>query len=260
MKLKEIKKHDGVPEFGYKDAIGLLAESGGLSFGTRTCKEEIYHAVGKAIGFDYVGEIQTEAMGPSAFSDNIDKENPGIIFFLKSETKFAMARRINRVVQLLNKRLKIEKEIVVHLHENSNSVLIRFDKWYYRNAVSISALLTFIRSAANSEFEFDTLDDFVESAAIVTRTKNNAGQDTPHFKRIIESKNLENFFDGNLPILKRKNAWLYGRKTDIPYDGIVEYNVAEYDYTDISDGVSVVEDDYNEDNYVPCRCEACSGY
>ena len=58
--------------------------------------------------------------------------------------------------------------------------------------------------------------------------------------------------------MKRENAWQHGRKSDIPYDGIVEYNTAEYDYTDISDGIDDDdEDDYDED-YYRCTCDACT--
>jgi len=258
MTLEEIKRPSGIPESHYAGTMSLIAENGGPAFHFLSCKEEMYHALGKAVGFSYESEFRTFVMGPSTFYDNLDANNPGIVLYVDSSIKFEKARRINSIVCLLNERLGLDKKPEVSLYADSCAVLVRVDKWYYKNSVAISALLTFIRAAAYGSYSFDTIDEFVTKGI----EKKKAGQDSYHLAVIRDNGNLEGFLNKTLPILNRDNAWHLGRKTDIPYDGIVQYSAAESSYTDISGGLSegMFHEDLEDEDYdggYNCGCDYC---
>jgi len=256
MKLKEIKRPNSIPQSSYRNNMSLVGVNGGLSFPLRGCKEEVYHMVGKALGVKYDEASMDYIMGPSEFKEKINVKEPGIIFYVAEDLAFSQARRINRVVQLLHKKHRLKTTPSICLYKGSNALLIKVDKWYYKNPVNLSALLTFIRSAACHDFYFETLDDFIKRII-------EDGCETDDGDQLFQAKrngNLKGFLNKSLPIIKYKgNAWKWGRQDDMTWDGLVSYDKSEEHYYDISDGLSY--DMYNDDfdNDVYC-CYDCNGY
>ena len=232
--------------------MSLLGINGGLAFFLSACKEEVCHMVGKAVGFAYDKYSMDYIMGPDHCDDEIDVEKPGIIIYVDKKDKFSAARRINKVVKKLHKRHELDKPSV-YMFEDSTAILIKVDKWYYKNAVNLSGLLTFIRAASNNDFSFKTLEDFIEVIIGSSQT-----EDGKHLKLAKENGNLEGFLANSLPIMKREdNGWHKGRQTETPWDGIVCYDSNEIDYSDISSGLSWDnEDDYG---FEECQCPDCVG-
>lgn len=239
-KLKEIKRPASIPVLTYKYQMSLIGINGEMSFNISPCKEEVYHMVGKAIGFDYRKRFMEDMIGSSWVKEPIDVDNPGIIFFLSKNKKFSSARRINRIVKLLNKQHKL-KEPEVFMYEGTAAILIKIDKWYYQSPVALSGMLTFIRAAARTNFDFESLEDFISKASKIDKSQDKqiAGADTNHLSKARRNENLDGFLNKTLPIFNHKggNAWRIGRRIDIPYDGIANYDTSEERYSDISDGI-----------------------
>jgi len=253
-KLIEIKRPSGIAKSSYNNTMSLLGVKDGPAFDFSTCKEEVYHMVGKALGTCYDYESQEYIMGPDNFHEEINIDEPGVILYVDKVHMFSAARRINKIVKLLHKNHKLKTRPTVFLYKGSSAVLVKVNKWYYKNAVSLSGLLTFIRAASCHDFSFDSIEEFIEK--IMDNSHSTADGD--HIKDAKKNGNLEGFLNKSLPIIKYKgNAWKWGREDEMAWDGLVRYDKTEVSYIDISDGLSWKSgDDYDDE----CECEDCTGW
>jgi hypothetical protein len=122
----------------------------------------------------------------------------------------------------LRDRQGLDKKPEVLLFKESNSCLITFDKWYYDSSVALSGLLTFIRAAANTDFDFESLDDFIINLIKLTNYSN----DVEHIKASLANGNLAGFLNRALPIFANSGSvnWRKGFLSESPWDGIVNYS------------------------------------
>jgi len=259
MKIKEIKRPSNIKDKSYRYMMSLLGVKGGLSFTLTGCKEEVYHMVGKAIGFDYDEDFMIDAMGANRVLEKIDTKRPGIIIYLEPKKKFSSARRINRIVTMLSKIHKLETPRVF-LYKDSDAVLVRVDEWYYQSPVALSGLLTFIRAAARTDFVFNNIENFISKAGKYNSTGSVPGLegDSYHIYRAKSNGNLKGFLNKTLKIFGHKDgdAWRIGKlRGDVPYDGILEYDSSELSYRDISGGIESWNEE--EEYYDECQCEGC---
>ncbi len=250
--LKATSKKFKIPNDNYAYQMGMIGENKNFSFMT-TCKEEMFHVLGKAIGWEYDDDSMFDYMGQDYFETHIDMKNPTIFLYVDKKLKYYYARRIKRVLNMLADRQKL-KHPTVWVKEDGSAIFIRPDKWYFRNSLAVSGLLTFMRGAAKTDFVFQNLNCFITK--LIQKSNLRDGKHLKIAKH--ETRILNGFLDKNLRYFKFKPQVAYrtGRLgNDIFLPGIAIYN-ERTKYTTISKSFEMfdeafddrgdIEDDYDD--------------
>ncbi len=260
-KVKELSELDkSIAKQSYQGNMGIVGVNEKLLFPLVSCKEEVYHSIGKYYVFRNNPALAVGMLGHGEFNDDFDKNKSHILIYVEDKTKFAKARRINQVLKLLAKKQKL-KNPKVYIIKDSNAIMIKPDQWYFRNPVAMSGFLTFARGASKTDFVFNTLANFITK--IIKFHKKSYLADGEQLGLAKSNENLKGFLNKTLGIfdLKPRAAYSLGKPgEDIPYDGIVNYG--EYEYDSIKDGLYSNYDssyDYDGDDD-SCGCSYCGDY
>ena len=235
MKVQDIASHIKVNKRDYGHYMSVMGEDGKESFNPTSCKEEMFHCIGKAVGWDYDEDLSAHIMGPEVYTD-IDFDNPTVFYYINSnfskKKKLSRALRILRVLTMLAESQDCKAPIVmadfrkIDDTRSNNLIAIEVDKFYFESPLAMSGLLTMIRAAIKTSFVFNTLRNFV--SIMISDKNKKALADKTHLRNAKSHEILDGFLDRTLDTfsLKPKEAFRRGRKSSNCYRGIAEYTFA----------------------------------
>lgn len=239
----------------YPNTMTILNKEGNWLFSPVSCKEEFYHSIARHLAWRT--KRKCFAINGKDTEGSMDASNPVIVYYGENDRKARriQAERINKILTLLSNRQDLEDAEVV-LPRNTNAILIRVDPWYIKSPVGISGILTFIREAATSKYEFGSIKKFVDRA--IKRNQsfpngssideyedwlNNQSQfeDPEHLEDARRSGVLAGFLNKSLKCFKKPgyDSYRYCNDYDASYgevilDGFADYDKKESRYTRIT--------------------------
>ena len=244
----------------YNGEMGILTTKDEIAFHLVSCKEEFYHTTSKCLGWrdSKVREKAAEVLPGHGMSRGKDiyTKSARIVMHCRNGRK-AASKRVLDVVEKLRKRLKLRHITTVSyaVGPKNTAILIDADKFFLRSPVSQSALLTFIRGAMFSTFEYSSLDDFIcqmikfeETGGYDDESRDvykepvvvePALDDAYHFFSARKNGTLDDFLDRKLDAVRRRgfmDCRFYRHENQNGYrqDGIAEYIQDNFKYQEMT--------------------------
>lgn len=236
----------------YPHTMTMLNKDGDWLFTPVSCKEEFYHTIARHLSWRT--KRKCFALNGRDTEGFIDTYKPTIVFYGNNDAKVRkfQKKRIEKILGLLSDRQDLWNATTKLLND-SNAILITVDPWYLKSPVGISGLLTFIREAATSNYEFASIKSLVDQA--IKRDKepslnmdNNAYlqweanqplfEDPEHLADARRNGNLKGFLNKSLKCFKkpRYDSYRYCADHDGYYgefilDGFADYDKSERNYS-----------------------------
>lgn len=223
----------------YGGSMAALTVDGNFAFGPLTCKEEFYYSICKNVAFwkSRNCEYMDLLLGDPSFG-KIDRRRPRFVYFVGAANADSLQRiadRVEYVITLLCKKMNVSDPRVFYT-PSGHGIVCELPSIFIKSPYATSAVLTFIRGAAHTVFDFETLDDFITELTNEHVTDN----DGYHLSSAIQNHTLDAFFEKRLPCMKHRGFDGYRRGIETA-SGFELHGIATYhssrdikDYTKIS--------------------------